>query len=296
MNINDGMLVQMSEFVGLFALVGVFIFFVAFIGLLRRGYRNTHDLRVTEVCPEKHSAGTTLNVVQISDMHLEHLTIKPEQIQAALADEKIDVIALTGDYMDRRRSLPKLEPYLVALRALRPTYGIFAVLGNHDYLLRPKDLERLREIFCKHGVRLLENEHEMLHVDGRTVRLIGVDDYKTRRSDLRKSFAGISGDCNIVLTHDPNVVLEMRHLQFDYLMAGHFHGGQIHWPKPYHLLKMGRLARQNRVSGLHFEHGRAFYINEGLGQTGVSLRLGTRPEITIHRLSLQRAADVSAVV
>lgn len=32
--------------------------------------------------------------------------------------------------------------------------------------------------------------------------------------------------------------------------------------------------------------GKPFYINEGLGQTGVNIRIGSRPEITLHELSL----------
>jgi predicted MPP superfamily phosphohydrolase len=96
----------------------------------------------------------------------------------------------------------------------------------------------------------------------------------------------------LVLTHDPNVVLEMNAYHFDYLLAGHFHGGQIHWPRPYHLWKMGRLARQRRVRGLHYENGRAFYISEGLGQTGVNLRLGSHPEITIHRMPIDRPSAI----
>ena len=40
------------------------------------------------------------------------------------------------------------------------------------------------------------------------------------------------------------------------------------------------------VKGLHQHDGRQFYISEGLGQTGVNIRVGSRPEITIHHLHL----------
>lgn len=90
----------------------------------------------------------------------------------------------------------------------------------------------------------------------------------------------------IVLTHDPNVVLEMHDYSFDYLMAGHFHGGQICYPKAYHLVKMGKLARKNIIKGLHTHNKKPFYISEGLGQTGINIRVGSRPEITFHNIAI----------
>ncbi|SIA96504.1 phosphodiesterase YaeI [Mycobacteroides abscessus subsp. abscessus] len=77
----------------------------------------------------------------------------------------------------------------------------------------------------------------------------------------------------------------MKDYKYDYLLSGHFHGGQIHWPKPYHLAKMGKLVRMNMVKGLHYHNGMPFYISEGLGQTGVNIRIGSRPEITFHEIA-----------
>jgi uncharacterized protein len=89
-----------------------------------------------------------------------------------------------------------------------------------------------------------------------------------------------------VLTHDPNIVLHMEDYPFDYLLAGHFHGGQIRYPKAYHLVKMGKLPRLNMIKGLHSHNNSPFYISEGLGQTGVNIRVGSRPEITFHDIAI----------
>lgn len=123
-------------------------------------------------------------------------------------------------------------------------------------------------------------------VEGERVNIIGIDDFSTKRSDLAKSYTGITEGYNLVLTHDPNIVLHMKEYHYDYLLSGHFHGGQIHWPKPYHLVKMGKLVRLNKVKGLHQYQGKRFYISEGLGQTGVNIRVGSRPEVTLHQVSI----------
>ncbi len=271
--------------------LSIILIVIGLIFVVARAYRNSFELNVVTV---RHRTSAdpqapTLHVLHLSDLHLEHLSVSPEQLRATLGERPIDLIALTGDFLDRRRSLAKLPAYLEALSALRPTYGVYAVLGNHDYLLRAQAMTELHALFARHGVRLLQNEHVTLDARGRTLHIIGIDDFCSGHADVQQSFAGLTdapAGFRLVLTHDPNVVLTMAEAPFHYLLAGHFHGGQIHWPKPYHLWKMGKLARQKRVRGLHFEHGRPFYISEGLGQTGVPLRLGTRPEVALHELRL----------
>src|SRR5690606_32197140 len=98
----------------------------------------------------------------------------------------------------------------------------------------------------------LQNENKAIPIAGTRLNIIGIDDHSTHRSQIATSFSGIDGGYNLILTHDPNIVLEMEHCHFDYLLSGHFHGGQIHWPKPYHLVKMGKLARMNKIKGLHY--------------------------------------------
>src|SRR5699024_5509310 len=225
-------------------------------------------------------------ILHLSDLHLENISLTPTQLEKRLTNESIDLIALTGDFLDRKRSIPKLKPYLHVLNKLRPTYGMYAVFGNHDYVLKGKHLLHLKNVLESYNCHVLQNEHETILINGQRVNIIGIDDYSTNRSNLAKAFHNIPNGLNIVLTHDPTVVLEMEDYSFDYLMAGHFHGGQICYPKAYHLVKMGELARKNIIKGLHTYQDKQFYISEGLGQTGINIRIGSRPEITFHQFSI----------
>ena len=47
---------------------------------------------------------------QLSDLHLENISISPDELYEKLKDEPIDLIALTGDFLDRKRTIPKLSP------------------------------------------------------------------------------------------------------------------------------------------------------------------------------------------
>ncbi|MFC3039337.1 metallophosphoesterase [Virgibacillus xinjiangensis] len=261
------------------------------VGILcYKGYRNTTSVCINHINLEKgeqeNSSTTPLRILHLSDIHLENLSVSPEELFDYIKQQPIDLIALTGDFMDRKRSMKKLPPYLEAIGRVKPAYGTYANFGNHDYVLKDKHFHQLKKLLQDHGIRTLQNENEVIDINGAYLNIIGIDDYGTGRSDLTASYDGLEDGYNLVLTHDPNVVLEMDDYQFDYLLSGHFHGGQIHWPKPYHLIKMGKLVRMDMVKGLQQYRGRPFYISEGLGQTGVNIRFGSRPEITFHQLDM----------
>lgn len=227
-----------------------------------------------------------LRILHLSDLHLENISISPNDLYHKLKDESYDIIALTGDFLDRKWTIPKLIPYLEVFNRLNPRYGIFAVLGNHDYVLKGKNLQKLVYTLEEFNVEVMRNEHKEILVEGFRVNIIGIDDFSTKRSDISTSYKGVKPGYNLVLTHDPNLVLHMKEYHFDYLLAGHFHGGQICYPKAYHLIKMGKLVRMNMIKGLHMHDQKLFYISEGLGQTGLNIRVGSRPEITIHECTL----------
>lgn len=270
----------------------LFIVIVAALSLLfYKGYKNTKQAVVNNIYINEsgNQKEKPFRVLQISDMHLENISITPDNLLSTLKGEAIDLIALTGDYMDRKRTIPKLLPYLEAFKELAPKYGIYAVFGNHDYVLRDPDFMKLKQMFDDNGIKTLVNENDVITVGERKVNIIGIDDFSTQRSDIERAYDGLSEGYNLVLTHDPNIVLDMEGIHYDYLLSGHFHGGQIHWPKPYHLVKMGKLVRLNMIKGLHKHEGKAFYISEGLGQTGVNIRFGSRPEITLHHVGVDVA-------
>ncbi|MDM5155261.1 metallophosphoesterase [Bacillus sp. DX1.1] len=257
--------------------------------IFKKAHKNTTDVVINKVQIDQkqiHGHDPVLNILHLSDMHLENISISPTQLYEKLKDESIDLIALTGDFLDRKRTISKLSPYLEVLNQLHAKHGIYAVFGNHDYVLREKDLQKLKATLEQYGCKVMQNENHVIYVQNKRVNIIGVDDFSTKRSNLTASYREIKPGTNLVLTHDPNIVLHMKEYHFDYLLAGHFHGGQICYPKAYHLAKMGKLARMNIIKGLHMQEGKPFYISEGLGQTGVNIRVGSRPEITLHQLSI----------
>lgn len=266
----------------------VLLALLAFISFnIYKANRNTKDIKINKIALDQNNGNhPVLRILHLSDLHLENISITPNELYQKVKEESFDIIALTGDFLDRKWTIPKLIPYLEVFNQLQPKYGIYAVLGNHDYVLKGKNLENLVNTLKQYNCQVLRNENAEILVDGRRVNIIGIDDFSTKRSDLDASFKGTKSGYNLVLTHDPNVVLQMKHYHFDYLLAGHFHGGQICYPKAYHLFKMGKLVRMNMIKGLQMHDNKPFYISKGLGQTGINIRVGSRPEMTIHECSI----------
>jgi hypothetical protein len=260
--------------------------------LIYLAYKNTKDIQINkiQIDENENSENPTLSILHLSDLHLENISVTPEELADKLKHEKPDVIALTGDFLDRKRTIPKLIPYLQVFQDMKPAYGIYAVFGNHDYVLKGNSFLELKNLLLDYDIHVLQNTSRTIKINNQVINIIGVDDYSTNRSDLASAYKHTVPGMNIVLTHDPTVVLKMKDYRFDYLLAGHFHGGQICYPKAYHLVKMGELAKKNIIKGLHMHNSSPFYISEGLGQTGFNIRVGSRPEITFHDVAVCETA------
>jgi predicted MPP superfamily phosphohydrolase len=114
-------------------------------------------------------------ILHLSDLHLGTLSQNARALEKAVAwDEArdVDVLALTGDLISRNRGEAQLER---ALGRLKPRYGGFAVLGNHevdesrDPFSEPVGLAGL----ARRGAVLLEDSSRTFAVDGVAVQVVG---------------------------------------------------------------------------------------------------------------------------
>ncbi|MFD2660645.1 metallophosphoesterase [Paenibacillus thailandensis] len=235
----------------------------------------TQWLKVVRV---KQPLGIGAKVIQISDIHIENLRVPAGRIRKLIEREKPDYIFISGDFTQKEHMLPRIERYLA--RALVPGIPAYAVYGNHDYRLDSEGIKKLSAVIRNAGAELLLNRSVKL--DG--FQLVGIDDFGTRHSKVGEAFRNVDSSLPvIVLTHDPNVI-DAIDREYDYLMAGHFHGMQFYIPFLFRFIDKGAVAKRGIVQGLHRERGRLIYISAGMGQTDPNARLFIRSEITIHEL------------
>lgn len=232
-------------------------------------------------------------VVQLSDLHCSS-KVGPEfideSIDLALA-ERPDVVVVTGDFIHHGfRHIPQAAAHV---RRLTAPYGVFAVLGNHDYSIRNAlGLRRHRHLhqavadaLAAEGVRVLRNETVPLERDGATVNLIGVDDLWSRTCDLDRALTGCDPDRpRVVLAHNPRTVEHLAGRRCDLMLSGHTHGGQIDLPR-FGRVVLGPKARRY-AAGMYELPGTYLYVNKGVG-FGWRLRYNVRPEVAVLTLRPQ---------
>lgn len=198
-----------------------------------------------------------------------------------------DVIALLGDYVDgvKSRDGHNIEQGMFvfkALQTLKAPFGIYAVLGNHDYWV---DCDRVTGLLVKSGVTVLNNENRELP---NGLVLAGVEDYWEGSGNPGKALNGSKGKTVILLSHNPDIneVLD-GYTDVQLVISGHTHGGQIRAPLVNWSPWVPCSKRYRGATGLLRESsGRLCFISKGIGSFLVPARLFCPPDISL--LTLMR--------
>jgi uncharacterized protein len=141
----------------------------------------------------------------------------------------------------------------------------------------------------KMGIRMLFNECELISRGDSRIYLAGVDDaHFYRADDIQKAAMRIpSGAFSILLSHTPEVYNDAAKADFDLMLSGHTHGGQLCLPGGVPIKLEARLPRKMGAGRWH--HGEmAGYTSVGVGTSLLPVRLNCPPEITLHRLRRSR--------
>jgi len=157
---------------------------------------------------------------------------------------------------------------------------VYGVLGNHDTICMTPGLEQM-------GIRMLLNECEAIEHNGEHIHLAGIDDAHFYRADnIEKAGSAIPrGEFSILLSHTPEIYRQAAHADFDVLLSGHTHGGQICLPGGIPITLDSVLPRQ-MGSGAWKYRDMIGYTSVGAGSSVVPVRFNCPPEITLHRLRL----------
>jgi predicted MPP superfamily phosphohydrolase len=219
-------------------------------------------------------------ILHLSDFHLGTLSFNGRTLRKAVgwaAGRELDLVAITGDLVSRRRGERMLRRALARLHA---RHGVYAILGNHDVaetrdpFSRPTDLAGLRD----DGAVLLEHSSASIEARGRTVQVAGADPRRIR--DPLAPLSDPAADLRILLVHYPDAIWSLAPGDFHVILAGHLHGGQICLPTPRGKLRLEHL-RAPIWEGLHELPVGVLNVSRGLGTSFVPLRLLARPEAAV---------------
>lgn len=230
-----------------------------------------------------------LKIVFVGDFH-----IKPYQKQSLkrivkkINEQHPDLILCAGDFVSGhkpKQSLP-IEDIAKELSALKSKYGVYAVLGNHDWW---QDGDKIKKILEKNGIIVLGNENRAIDINGKKLYIAGAEDISMRDIDLVKSLENISSPV-ILLTHSPDIFpLIAKKSNFDLTnkidltLAGHVHGGQVSFPFIGPLVIPSSYGSKY-AKGLIRENGKLMFVTKGIGTSILPVRFNCVPEIIVINL------------
>lgn len=250
-------------------------------GLYRRARRNAEriDVRRTEMrFAELPPAFDGFTILHISDLHVDMNEVAMRNLIQLIGGMKYDLCVLTGDY--RGKTFGPFEAALEGLAKVRaqlrqPIYG---VLGNHDTIQMVPAMEAM-------GIRVLLNECDAIVRGNQRIFLAGIDDAHFYRVDnIEKAAFPIPEDVfSVLLSHTPEVYRQAAHANFNLMLSGHTHGGQICLPGSIPI-KLEAVLPRRMGAGAWRYHNMTGYTSVGAGSSVLPVRLNCPPEITLHCL------------
>lgn len=215
-----------------------------------------------------------------------------------VADNKPDIIVITGDTIDRRR--PNLKRALQFLRDMEQIAPVYIVLGNHEGWSHklPEFLDGINEM----NITLLRNESATLMIEGNPLIIAGIDDPSFLRSEhskkhIRKQtykdsidpmLSTLNSDLfTILLSHRPESFKSLTKYDFDLMLSGHAHGGQIRVPFIGGLFSPNQGFFPEYTESQHTFKDHTLIVSRGLGNSVFPFRIFNRPEIIVIELQQQ---------
>ena len=216
------------------------------------------------------NAKPTHRIVHFTDLHHKGDRAFLQRIVTEINALSPDLVCFTGDMIEEAKHLPEALELLREIKS--PLYG---VPGNHDYWAKV-DFPAINECFKATGGVWLMNE-QVTTADGKLC-VSGASCSRWFKDPRPKFAAPRPGLKNLMLLHYPVFVENLSH-QYDLILAGHSHGGQVRLPFYGSLLTPSATGRYEL--GLFQTPAGPLYVNPGLGWFAYPIRFNCRPEITV---------------
>ncbi len=240
-------------------------------------------------------------IVQLSDLHLGSWTTPTPlyELVDRVNELNADIVVFTGDLVNFSTS--EALKYEDVLKQIKARYGVYTILGNHDYgdyvnWPSKEDKEQnmigLYKFYERIGWKLLRNDHVVLKHKREKLALLGVENWGENKrfpklGSIEEAQKGIDPSLvQVLLSHDPShfdkIVLN-KYSNINLTLSGHTHGFQFgieipgfRWSPAQYLYKYW--------AGLYKVNKQYIYVNRGAGFLGYPGRIGILPEIAEIRL------------
>ena len=263
-----------------------FIYLILFVSLLfiYSKYIEPYNLTIKEYKIESSNIPDSfdgIKIIHFSDIHYGRTVDNKylKKIVKLINKQKPDIIIFTGDFLDKDINLTDKQILSInnILKDLDSTIGNYAVVGNHD-MVHLSDYKNIMD----GNFNILDNQEKILYYkNNESISFIGLADSLESKVDYNV-LKNKSDNYRFVLSHEPDVFNKIKENDFDILLSGHSHNGQIRLPF------IGAIYTPIGSKTYYEEHyeidNKNIYVSNGIGTSGINLRFLSRPSINLYRL------------
>lgn len=226
-----------------------------------------------------------MKILHLSDLHSKSFGKNQEKLLRIIDESKPDLIAITGDIVDSYRY--NEEPVMNLLKASVKIAPVYYVTGNHEW--RSGSFNTLEKKIAEKNVSILRNQIVELKGQKDRLLIIGIDDPasgNTVSNELLNLQANIDKNAfKILLAHRPEYFDLYQSFDYDLILSGHAHGGQVRLPFIGGVIAPGQGLLPEYTSGTYTIENSTMVVNRGLGNSIIPQRLFNRPEVILITLT-----------
>lgn len=241
-------------------------------------------------------------IVHVSDLHNRRLRGFSQRLTALIRKESPDIIAITGDLIDRKST--DIDAAMEFIRPAAAIAPVYFVSGNHEP--RSGQYEALLPRLHKAGVCVLDDTYAVIAKNGQRFIIAGLKDpafyndssgraEKTILSERRQALQRLNAmegasdmpPLFLLLSHRPELFSMYVECGVHLVLTGHAHGGQVRLPGVGGLFAPGQGVFPRYTSGVHRRGDTAMVVSRGLGGRFCRLRMFNRPEVVVVKLAHQ---------
>ena len=230
-----------------------------------------------------------IRILHLSDLHSSPFGKEQAELISRIDSLSPDVILMTGDIFENRKTNEEAETLLADIGLRYPCYY---VSGNHE--VATLKLKKIKKQIASYGVKVLEGETVVFEVNGQNISISGIDDPLAFPDSRGRLWEDQLRDCNddisedvfsVLLTHRPELADLYADTDFDLILSGHAHGGQVIIPGIVNGIYAPHQGFLPKYAGGTFtlKDSQTMVVSRGLSKY-VRPRVFNRPELVLIEL------------
>lgn len=231
-------------------------------------------------------------IVHVSDIHYGRTIQKKElnKLVTSINELKPDIVIFTGDLIDKDINLGKKDYKIIieALKSIDASIDKYAITGNHDY-----QFDEYASILLESNFKNLDDNYDIVYNKSyEPIMIAGLKTYLSSKKSMDDRMININSYISnnkdtgpkfrILIMHEPDLIDDVQIDNFNLVLAGHSHNGQVKLPF------IGATILPVKAKKYYDEYYKInntdLYISSGIGTSTINFRFLNKPSINLYRL------------